>query len=241
MGGPQPFALTAGVAWYDYEAMRRFRRFSRRLRAPRVKWEVSQFNQLIQSNVSAEASHGNPFVFDYPILNQAVIQQTLGTGAFSVNAGWKGISIKKVIYDVDFVVLSNVDGGGEIGFMEVSDALFISEIEAGSSGGLASRSAWNPFVSEIGINAAAGVEVTEFPKRILFRRWGYMPITNLGAAYGPSSYYNPGNYGVKRLRSRAFMQDTEGLFCHIGLTNPAIVELNVVVRIAGVCVWRIVT
>lgn len=216
---------------------RSFRRgFKRRGPTP----EVSQFSQTIELTVAAGTGSGSPSLATVQLLGQKALIGT-GGGEPVYDPALKGLSIKEVLYDTSLVLTSPAAGVPDVAaFAQVGEAVFP---DAYSFPNLPTVVPNHPpvwmFLGEVGDNASPLREVDAFPKRIMYRRWGLMPIGDLQISPNmPMSWVAPQTWHSTRIRGRVFLADEEALWAGLAATNPTVVDITLAWTVTGVVVYH---
>lgn len=216
----------------------RFRRrtFRRFRRAARV--EVSQFRIGFTLTV-APTTITAPFLSALVLLGfPAMIQ----TGVAGYQSWWKGITVKGINYSSAwFLGSSPVDGANA--YANIAESIAVDQFATGS--GSTPARIPNLFTSQVGSIAPNPVtEITTFPRRTLYRRWALMPIGSQNAAtfnqqVGLVDNANANGWPERRLRTRARLSETDGLWFMMNVHNPTVGTLTISGEVRGVISYTV--
>lgn len=221
--------------------MRHSKRHVGRRKGPH--WEVSQFASSASIIVAAGTGITAPAQGFLKIIGQDSLQRLVGSPTAVINAGWRGIAVKEVVYNSDFALVQDTIAA-VTAFSRVSEAVFADPYSTTSA--TLPTSAPTYFSAEVGSLDQPELEVgagflNRFPNRTLYRRWGLYPVGafNFGGAM-QMKYFEPSNFGPRTIKRRVYLKDNDALWAGIAVTNPTLVELTYAWMVSGVIVWRIV-
>lgn len=267
-------------------AFRRKRRsFGRGGHRARRRFEVSQVSRVATVSIEeGSSSRSGPFPVAIPLITQFGLMRTGDiSGAVPqavMDSSIRGISVARIILETDITwTMSNREPDSPLGkaFIEMGEGIYHDEIVSQPSPIMTVTAPVhipNWFENEVGDLAIANSqegggfgEVFEFPKRVLFRRWGLAQVmstsgqaivdfndtsadatqTRRGTAalagisqIGSMQYQNPVTWSQRRIKARAFLKDTEGIFYGASIHWHGDVPFTAQINVNAVIAYHVV-